>query len=192
MIDDMYTEVHSKKVHYIESGNGKPFLLFHGARFNARTWEETGTIDALSGAGFRAISVDFPGFGKSDRSDQNLPDFINEFIDAMGLEKPIVLGASMGGEAVLGFSVKYENYSGIVLVGAVGVSQYENELNKISGKPFLLIWGKNDMVSSPANYQMLMKYNKDAKFINVGYQHACYLDDNKSFNNEIVNFAKSL
>ncbi len=192
MIDDKYIDVNSKKVHYIESGNGRPFLLFHGARFNARTWEETGTIDALSNSGFRAISVDFPGFGKSDRSDQELSDFIESFIEAMKIEKPIVLGASMGGEAVLGFSVKYDNYSGIVLVGAVGVAAYEKDLNRISDKPFLLIWGKNDMVSSPENYQTLMKYNKNAKFLNIGYQHACYLDDNKTFNNEIINFAKSL
>ncbi|MEM0131026.1 MAG: alpha/beta hydrolase, partial [Saccharolobus sp.] len=42
-LQDKFIEISGAKIHYIEEGNGKPVILFHGARFNARTWEETGT-----------------------------------------------------------------------------------------------------------------------------------------------------
>jgi len=193
MLEDKFVDIDGSKIHYIEAGNGTPFLFVHGARFNARTYEESGTIDVVSGSGFRAISIDFPGYGKSENMDINLSDFIAKFIDAMKLEPGVVLGASMGGEAVVGFAVKYpEKFKALVLAGAVGVSEYEDQLNKIADKPMLLMWGKNDMVSPVTNYQLLMKYNKNAEFYNVGRQHACYLDDNKSFNEHIEEFLKKI
>lgn len=193
MLEDKFADIDGSKIHYIEAGNGMPFLFVHGARFNARTYEESGTIDAVSESGFHAISIDFPGYGKSENMDINLSDFIEKFIDAMKLEPGVVLGASMGGEAVVGFAVKYpEKFKALVLAGAVGVSEYEDQLNKIADKPMLLMWGKNDMVSPVTNYQLLMKYNKNAEFYNVGRQHACYLDDNKSFNEHIKEFLKKI
>ncbi len=193
MLEDKFVDLDGSKIHYIESGNGMPFLFVHGARFNARTYEETGTIDTVSNAGFHAISLDFPGYGKSENMDIDLSGFIAKFIDTMKLEPGVVLGASMGGEAVVGFAVKYpEKFKALVLTGAVGVSSYEDQLDKISDKPMLLIWGKNDIVSPINNYKLLMKHNKNAEFYNVGRQHACYLDDNKSFNGYIEEFLKKI
>jgi len=168
-------------------------LMFHGARFNCRTYEETGTIDAVANSGFHAISVDFPGFGKSANLSISLSEFINKFMTALKIKSAIILGASMGGEAVVGFAVNYPDMvDGLVLSGAVGVSQYEEKLNNISGKPMLLMWGKNDAVSPQNNYELLLKYNKKAEFYNVGRQHACYLDDSKEFNQHITDFLKKL
>ncbi len=193
-LEDKYVEVKGTKIHYVEKGNGRPFLLFHGARFNAYTYKETGTIDAIADSGFKAISVDFPGYGKSSSgSFSDLSDFINSFVDEMKLEKPIVLGASMGGEAVLGFSVRHpDKVGGLVLVGAVGVSSYERELSKLDGKPVLLIWGSHDGVSSRSNAELIQKYVKTSKFFTVGKQHACYLDDPNGFNEKIKEFLKGL
>ncbi len=112
---------------------------------------------------------------------------------ALKIKSAIILGASMGGEAVVGFAVNYPDMvDGLVLSGAVGVSQYEEKLNNISGKPMLLMWGKNDAVSPQNNYELLLKYNKEAEFYNVGRQHACYLDDSKEFNQHITDFLKKL
>ncbi|KQB33657.1 alpha/beta fold hydrolase [Acidiplasma cupricumulans] len=193
MLEDKFIDVDGASIHYIESGSGKPFLMFHGARFNCRTYEETGTIDAVANSGFHAISVDFPGFGKSANLSISLSEFINKFMTALKIKSAIILGASMGGEAVVGFAVNYPDMvDGLVLSGAVGVSQYEEKLNNISGKPMLLMWGKNDAVSPQNNYELLLKYNKEAEFYNVGRQHACYLDDSKEFNQHITDFLKKL
>ncbi len=111
----------------------------------------------------------------------------------MKLDKPILLGASMGGEAVLEYAVNNpKNLGGLILVGAVGVSSYEDKLKDLNGLPVLLIWGKHDNVSSKHNYELILKYVKTAKFVNIGNQHACYLDDPNGFNEQIKIFLKGL
>lgn len=191
---EKFVQVNGAKIHYIEAGNGKAVVLHHGARFNAHTWEETGTISAIDEVGYRAISIDFPGFGKSESgSFGNLSEFISSFIETMKLDKPILLGASMGGEAVLEYAVDNpRKLGGLILVGAVGVSSYENKLKVLDGLPILLIWGKHDNVSSKHNYELILKNVKTAKFVNIGNQHACYLDDPNGFNEQIKIFLKGL
>jgi len=191
---EKFVQVNGAKIHYIEAGNGKAVVLHHGARFNAHTWEETGTISAIAEVGYRAISIDFPDFGKSESGNfGNLSDFISSFIETMKLDKPILLGASMGGEAVLEYAVDNpKKLGGLILVGAVGVSSYENKLKDLDGLPILLIWGKHDNVSPKHNYELILKYVKSAKFVNIGNQHACYLDDPNGFNEQIKTFLKGL
>ena len=189
---DTFVEVKGSKIHYIEEGSGKPFLLFHGASFNAYIWVETKTVEAIASAGFRAISVDFPGFGKSENGRfASLSAFIKDFMDAMNIQKAYLLGASMGGEAVLGFAVENPDMvEGLVLVGAVGVSFYENRLKNIDGKPVLLIWGEKDSISPRRNAEIILSHVKTARLVIVGKQHACYLDDPDTFNQQIIDFLK--
>ncbi|ACP34227.1 conserved hypothetical protein [Sulfolobus islandicus L.S.2.15] len=191
---DKFLEVKGRKIHYIESGDGSPVLLFHGARFNARTWVETNTVDSISNIGYKAISVDFPGFGSSEKIEGiSLSEFINLFMNSLGISKAILLGASMGGKAVLEFSLKYtESVYGLVLVGAVGVEEFEDQISKLNKIPLLLIWGSRDTVSPKRNYELILDKVKNAKLEIVGKNHACYLDDPNTFNEKIVNFLKGM
>lgn len=189
---DDFVSIKGTKIHFVEEGNGKPFLLFHGARFNAYTWVETNTVKSISSSGFRAISVDFPGFGKSQSGNfSSLSEFIKEFMQIMNIQKAYLMGASMGGEAVLGFAVNNPDMvEGLVLVGPVGVPSYESKLKNLDGKPLLLIWGKNDTVSPRKNAELILNHVKTAKLVIIGNQHACYLDDPMSFNEQIAKFLK--
>ena len=193
MLEDKYITIQDSKIHYIEQGTGTPMIFCHGARFNARTYEDSGTMQVAADSGYRAISIDFPGYGKSENLSADLFSFISEFMDAMKLEPSVVLGASMGGEAVVGFATKFpDKVKALVLVGAVGVTEMESDLSKISQIPTLLIWGKNDAISAPSNYEIIMRYNKSAEFSNIGRQHACYLDDEKGFNDRIKEFLEKI
>jgi len=187
-----FITVKGARIRVIREGQGKPVFLFHGARFTADTWVSTGTVKAIADAGFQAISVDFPGYGKSERGNYTiLSEFIRDLVQTLGVTRAYYLGASMGGEAVLGFALNNpEKVEGVILVGAVGVDKYKEKLVYLSGKKVLLIWGKEDMVAPIKNAKLIMDAVPTAKLVYVGRQHACYLDDPEGFNKEIINFLK--
>lgn len=194
MLEDKFIKVKGSNIHYIEKGTGDPVILLHGASFNARTWEEVGTIDAVAEAGYRAIAVDFPGYRKSQEGPfDGMQNFVYDFVTTMGLSKVVPIGASMGGEAALGFAIEHLNLiKGLVLVGAVGVRYYRSKLFTLEGIPILLIWGKKDAISSPDNYRMILESVKTAKLLHIGIRHACYLDEPTKFNEEIKKYLQGL
>ena len=89
-----------RRVHLIEAGEGPPVVVLHGGG--------TSSISHLPFLahieGVRAINVDRPGFGLSDPVDvprgryrDGAIEFIDEVLDALELESPVLAGASGGG-----------------------------------------------------------------------------------------------
>ncbi|MEM4076389.1 MAG: alpha/beta hydrolase, partial [Metallosphaera sp.] len=129
-MSERYFEIRGKKIRYIDNnvkGNRK-LILFHGARFNANTWLTTGTLQYLETEGIPSLAVDFPGYGKSETGWDDLAEFIKDLIAESELETPVLLGPSMGGNAVLRYALRYDRVSGLVLVGAVGVKEVEKDI----------------------------------------------------------------
>ena len=90
--------------HYYRTGDGsKPALvLCHGVTDNGLCW--TPVARALENA-FDVIMVDARGHGLSDAPEdgyttEDRADDVAALIQALGLEKPIILGHSMGGSSV--------------------------------------------------------------------------------------------
>ena len=85
-------------IEVLEAGEGSPLLFLHGAG-GIRTWE--GALPLLARR-FRVHAPLLPGFGEStglelldDQLDLVLHGF--DVLEALGLERPAVLGESMGG-----------------------------------------------------------------------------------------------
>jgi len=55
------------KIYYEVKGNGKPVLLVHGFVVNGESWKQTSLYDDLLKAGFKVITLDLRGNGKSDK-----------------------------------------------------------------------------------------------------------------------------
>lgn len=90
--------------------NRVPFILVHGLASNARTWD--GVARHLAQAGHRAIALDQRGHGLSDKPDDGYDfDTVTEdlslLIDALGFDRPILIGQSWGGNVMLAFGVNY-------------------------------------------------------------------------------------
>ncbi|KTC62998.1 alpha/beta hydrolase [Pseudomonas fluorescens ABAC62] len=114
-------EVDGERFHYVEEGKGPPLVMIHGLMGSSRN-----LTYALSGQlreHFRVITVDRPGSGYSTRHKGTAADLpaqarqIAAFISALGLEKPLVLGHSLGGSISLALALDHpESVSGLVLV----------------------------------------------------------------------------
>jgi len=92
-------DVNGLSVAYQSAGQGRPLLLLHGFLCDSRCWRTqlTGLSDE-----FRVVAWDAPGAGSSSDPPDGftITDWAHclaGFLDAVGIERPFVLGLSWGG-----------------------------------------------------------------------------------------------
>lgn len=94
-------------------------VLVHGAGGSHLDWPAP--LRRLGGA--NVYDLDLPGHGRSEGTGRSsiaaYRDFLLAFLDALGLEKAIVVGHSMGGGIALDFALNYpDRLAGLILVGS--------------------------------------------------------------------------
>lgn len=102
-------------------------LFVHGWACSAYTWRHV--LKPVAEAGIRAIAVDLPGHGLSDKpvaasaySLVAMTTHVRDILDALGLERPLVVGHSMGGAIALRLAMEWpERVAGLVLPAPVGL-----------------------------------------------------------------------
>ena len=97
------------EIHYRELGQGPPLVLLHGGTLTSGSWASHLPIFAER---FRVLAPDSRGHGKTRNpaghlSYRQMADDIAAFIEALGLEKPMVLGYSDGGQVALELGLHY-------------------------------------------------------------------------------------
>src|SRR3954471_585565 len=89
----------SIEIHYEDHGSGEPVVLIHGYPLNGNSWERQERV--LLPAGYRVITYDRRGFGKSSQPtvgydyDTFAAD-LNTLLEHLALEDVILVGFSMG------------------------------------------------------------------------------------------------
>jgi pimeloyl-ACP methyl ester carboxylesterase len=91
-------------------GSGRPVVLIHGWPLSARSWAPQ--VSALQAAGYRAVTYDRRGFGRSDKpasgySYDTLADDLQRVMDQCGLQDVTLVGFSMGGGEVARYIARY-------------------------------------------------------------------------------------
>jgi len=116
-----FLDVPGARIHYIEKGAGPAIVMVHGLGGQSGNFAY-GVVEKLMGE-FRVIVIDRPGAGYSTReSDASAPlkgqaKFIANFIRALGLKKPLLVGHSLGGAISLAVALEFpEIVSGLALV----------------------------------------------------------------------------
>ncbi|MHB8895596.1 MAG: alpha/beta fold hydrolase [Candidatus Geothermincolia bacterium] len=120
---EKYAQVGSSRLCYIDEGEGPVILMVHGLGGSMCNWAPT--IEHFKRT-HRVISVDLPGFGKSQAPGRE-PD-VGSFADAirgllaeLGIEKATVIGNSLGGMITLHLTLDHpEMVESVVLVDAAG------------------------------------------------------------------------
>jgi pimeloyl-ACP methyl ester carboxylesterase len=94
----------------MERGTGTPMLALHGLGGTKVSFLTT--VAALS-SGFRAIAVDLPGFGDSDKpigaayDARYFADAVAELLDALSLPRAHLIGNSLGGRVALEVGLRH-------------------------------------------------------------------------------------
>ncbi|MDX8537331.1 alpha/beta hydrolase [Mesorhizobium abyssinicae] len=116
-----FVEIDGNRIHYVEEGEGRPIVFLHG--LGAQLHHFRHTLFGRFGPGYRVIALDRPGSGYSVRAGDatgRLPEqaeIVRRFIDRLGLEKPLVVGHSLGGAIALTLAVEHPGtISGIALL----------------------------------------------------------------------------
>ena len=119
-----FTETAHGRLHSLELGpeDGTPVLLVHGSVGWSATWEDT--LAGLAGQGYRAIAVDLPPMGLSDRdqwtdySRQAQALRLLSFVEARGIRPVLVAHSHGAGAAVEALLTEPEAFQGIILISA--------------------------------------------------------------------------
>lgn len=105
-------------IHYQDSGSGNAIVLLHGFLESMKIWDFFAT--ALSGS-FRVISVDLPGFGKSENISpvhtmELMAQCVKAVLHELSVPECVMVGHSMGGYTALSFALQFpEMLKGLLL-----------------------------------------------------------------------------
>jgi 2-hydroxy-6-oxonona-2,4-dienedioate hydrolase len=117
------------RVRALEAGEGPPVVLVHGLGDCAEVWDRN--LGPLAAAGYRAIAVELPGHGLSEKPlDRGIyqPSFIRPFLDglleAIGAQRAAFVGSSLGGLVAARYTIERpERVAALVLDGAAGLGR---------------------------------------------------------------------
>ncbi len=116
-----FVDVPGARLHVVERGTGPAVLLVHGLSGQLGNFDY-GMIEPLSRE-FRVIAIDRPGAGYSAREPgapadlRAQADTLAALIETLGLEKPLVVGHSLGGAISLALAAYHpERVGGLALI----------------------------------------------------------------------------
>ena len=109
---------------YDTGGDGRPVVLIHGWPLSGESWKAQ--IPALNAAGYRAITYDRRGFGRSNKPGggydyDTLTEDLEGLMNELDLHDVTLVGFSMGGGEVARYVTKYgqDRLRSVVFASAV-------------------------------------------------------------------------
>lgn len=116
-----FVEVDGARLHYLDEGSGPPLVLIHGLGGQMHNFAHS-LLDRLK-RDHRVVIIDRPGSGYSTRPRHASAALgaqartIAGFIDALGLERPLIVGHSLGGAVALALALDHpEKVGGLALL----------------------------------------------------------------------------
>jgi pimeloyl-ACP methyl ester carboxylesterase len=165
------------EVGYVDVNPEAPrtLVLLHGLGSYLKFWRYQ--IDPLAAAGWRVIAVDLPGYGKSAKpasfpyTMEAFGDVVLELLDAIGVDKPVLIGHSMGGHIGLSIAIRHpEALRALALISPAGFEKFSRADRRwltdnfsttlVASVPEEGIWGnirRNNFARWSAEYEWLIE-----------------------------------
>jgi pimeloyl-ACP methyl ester carboxylesterase len=131
MTAETYGLASPPEVAYVElNPEGQRTMVFiHGLGSYLKFWRYQ--LDVFAAQGYRVIAVDLPGYGKSDKpasfpyTMEAMADAVREVVHTLGIQKPVLVGHSMGGQTALSYAIRYPEEPGaLVLTAPAGFEKF--------------------------------------------------------------------
>lgn len=107
---DGFVDVEGVRIHYVSQGEGAPVIFLHGIPTTLHLWRHIlGAVRQTH----RAIALDLPGYGDSDKPvgvTYNLDFFdrmLHGFVEQLGLGNFALVGHDLGGMVAVGHAVRH-------------------------------------------------------------------------------------
>ena len=146
------------KLHVDDTGgDGRPVVLIHGWPMSGEAW--SAQVDVLHSAGYRVITYDRRGFGRSDKpligyTYESLSEDLSALLDELDLRDATLVGFSMGGGEVASYCAR------------MGVARLRSVVFASSVTPYLLHTKENPdgslSVKQAAQMATSLTTNQDA------------------------------
>lgn len=114
------------KLAYREYGQGTPMIIMHGLFGQSDNWNTL--AKQFAERGFHVFTVDLRNHGLSPHSEEWSYDVmaqdVKEFLEEHQLNKPVLLGHSMGGKVVMFFEKQFPNVASKVIIADIAAKEY--------------------------------------------------------------------
>lgn len=188
-VRERFVEVGAIRVRVLEAGppEGAGVLLLHGARFEAATWKELGTLARLASAGLRAVALDLPGYGETPGAEVAPATFLTRAVERLRLPRLVLVAPSLSGC----FAFPYLAGKPPALAGFVPVAPAcMDEFAGPADVPALVLWGSDDSLLPPERASDLAeRFLRAETVILPDARHPCYLDQPERFHELLIEFA---
>jgi pimeloyl-ACP methyl ester carboxylesterase len=117
-----------RRLHYVMRGSGPPVVLIHGA--TAQLQDMTTSLMPILAERHTVVAFDRPGHGYSERLPYHAWDVaqaraIHEGVRRLGLERPVIVGHSMGGGIAMAYGMEYpDELAGIVFLSGLAFPMF--------------------------------------------------------------------
>jgi len=99
--------VNGAEIYYELAGSGPPVVLLHAGIADSRMWD--GQFDAFVAAGHTVLRYDQRGYGRTAPTPGHYSprEDLRRLLAALGLERPALVGCSMGSRLALDFALRF-------------------------------------------------------------------------------------
>ena len=185
-------------VFYRQLGISNPnfaLVFLHGASFTSETWKDLGTLDYFAKLNYKVTAVDLPGFGHSKDvpSPPDKAQWLEDFLNKLQIERPVVVSPSMSGSFSLPFVMSgQQRVRGFIPVAPTSTRQFSKEEYERLQVPTLIVYGEKDTSLGLQSLENLRNIRGSTVHMMKDANHPCYLKNPEEFHTTVQKFLSTL